>query len=94
MTTHEELHRKALLHDQAAELLRANAERHLADARRLRRAAARLKTKTIINKAWAGIERLFFNLSLRRLERSMAKDYDPDLSKRIDAVRYILEDRT
>ncbi|MCX5829213.1 MAG: hypothetical protein NTV58_14595 [Deltaproteobacteria bacterium] len=43
MTPHEELQRKALLHDQAAELLMADVERHLADARRLQEEAARLE---------------------------------------------------
>ena len=42
MTPREELHRKALLHDQAAELLRADANRHEADAKRLRAEAALL----------------------------------------------------
>jgi hypothetical protein len=39
----EELHRKAMLHDQAAELLRADAERHEAEAKRLREEAALLE---------------------------------------------------
>jgi hypothetical protein len=94
MTLHEELQRKALLHDQAAELLRQDAGRHLTDAKRLRKAARRLRAKIIINKALAAVERLFFNLSLRRLERSMVKDFDPDLSQRIDCVRFLLEDRS
>ena len=41
MTHTEELHRKAMLHDQAAELLRADAERHEAEATRLREEAAK-----------------------------------------------------
>lgn len=40
MTPTDELHRRALLHDQAAELLRADAERHNSEARRLREGAA------------------------------------------------------
>lgn len=40
MTHTEELYRKAMLHDQAAELLRQDAERHEAEAKRLREEAA------------------------------------------------------
>ncbi|MCX5831173.1 MAG: hypothetical protein NT140_04690 [Deltaproteobacteria bacterium] len=40
MTPNEELHRKALLHDQAAELLRQDALDHEAKAKRLREEAA------------------------------------------------------
>ncbi|MEI7636339.1 MAG: hypothetical protein WCJ37_03485 [Syntrophus sp. (in: bacteria)] len=43
MTTREELHRKALLHDQAAKILRADAERHESEAKRLREEAALLE---------------------------------------------------
>jgi hypothetical protein len=43
MTHHEELHRKALLHDQAAQLLRADAECHESEAKRLREEAALLE---------------------------------------------------
>lgn len=39
MTPREELLRKALLHDQAAVLLRQDADRHEADAKRLREEA-------------------------------------------------------
>lgn len=43
MTPMEELHRKALLYDQAAELLRVDAERHEFKAMQLREEAARLE---------------------------------------------------
>jgi hypothetical protein len=43
MTTLEELHRKALLHDQAATLLREDADRHEAESRKLRVEAALLE---------------------------------------------------
>lgn len=43
MTPREELLRKALLHDQAAELLRMDAERHESDAKQLREEAALLE---------------------------------------------------
>jgi hypothetical protein len=43
MTHTEELYRKALLHDQAAELLRADVARHEAEAKRLREEAAAMK---------------------------------------------------
>lgn len=43
MTTREELHRKALLRDQAAKLLRADAERHESEAKRLRTEAGLLE---------------------------------------------------
>lgn len=39
----DELRRKALLHDQAAELLRLDAERHNSEAKRLRENAAFLE---------------------------------------------------
>jgi hypothetical protein len=39
MTAREELTRKALLHDQAAYLLRQDAERHESEAKRLREEA-------------------------------------------------------
>jgi hypothetical protein len=47
MTHAEELHRKAMLHDQAAALLRADAERHEADAKRLRGEAAAMKLEVL-----------------------------------------------
>jgi len=37
------------------------------------------------------IERLFLKIILRRLERKMVKDFDRDLSLRIDAIRFLLE---
>lgn len=43
MTPREELLRKALLHDQAAELLREESARHEAEAQKLQEEAARLK---------------------------------------------------
>ena len=43
MTPREELLRKAMLHDQAAELLRIEAERHETEAAELREEAAREK---------------------------------------------------
>jgi len=43
MTLKEELHRKALLHDQAATLFRQEADRHESEAKRLREEAARLE---------------------------------------------------
>jgi hypothetical protein len=43
MTPLEELHRKALLHDQAADLLRQDAEHHEAEAKRLREEAAAME---------------------------------------------------
>jgi hypothetical protein len=43
MNPREDLHRKALLHDQAAELLRADAERHESEAKRLREEAEKLR---------------------------------------------------
>lgn len=43
MMPREELNRKALLHDQAAELFREEADRHETDARKLREEAARLE---------------------------------------------------
>lgn len=43
MTHAEELYRRALLHDQAAELLRADADRHESEARRFREEAALLE---------------------------------------------------
>ena len=43
MTLHEELHRKALLQDQAAFLLRAEAERRESEAKQLREEAALLE---------------------------------------------------
>ncbi|MFA5181074.1 MAG: hypothetical protein WC405_07110 [Syntrophales bacterium] len=43
MTTHEEAHRKDLLHTQAAELLMADALRHVSEAKRLREETARLE---------------------------------------------------
>lgn len=43
MSPHEELHRKALLHDQAADLLRQDADRHEGEAQRLREEAALLE---------------------------------------------------
>lgn len=42
----DELHRKAILHGQAAELLRAEAERHESEAKRLREAAEILEEMT------------------------------------------------
>ncbi len=42
MTPREELLRRALLHDQAAILLREDADRHEVDAKRLREEAALL----------------------------------------------------
>lgn len=39
----DELYRKALLHDQAAELLKADAERHNSEAKRLREEAVLLE---------------------------------------------------
>ncbi len=47
MTHVEELHRKALLHDQAAELLRQDAERHEAEAKRLREEAAAMEEREL-----------------------------------------------
>ncbi len=43
MTPREELNRKALLHDQAAGLLRQDADCHEPEAKRLREEAAHLK---------------------------------------------------
>lgn len=43
MTEYEELNRKALLHDQAAVLLRQDADRHEAEAKRPREKAAPLE---------------------------------------------------
>lgn len=43
MTGPEERRRRALLHDQAASLLRQNAARHESDAKRLREEAALLE---------------------------------------------------
>ena len=43
MTEREELHRKALLHGQAAILLRQDADRHEAEAKRLREEAVLLE---------------------------------------------------
>lgn len=39
MTTKETLHRKALLHNQTAQILRQDADRHEAEAKRLREEA-------------------------------------------------------
>ena len=39
----EELNRKALLHDQASELLKVDAERHESEAKQLRKEAAKLE---------------------------------------------------
>ena len=43
MTPEEELNRRAMLHDQAAELLRQDADRHKSEAKRLREETAHLK---------------------------------------------------
>lgn len=43
MTPHEELLRRAFLHEQAAALLRQDVDRHEADAKRLREEAALLE---------------------------------------------------
>jgi len=43
MTRPEELLRRALLHDQAAELLRQDVSRHESEAKRLREEAARME---------------------------------------------------
>ena len=43
MSSCEELHRRALLQDQAAVLLQAEVERHKAEAKRLREEAALLE---------------------------------------------------
>ena len=43
MTPRAELNRKALLHDQAATLLRQDADRHEVEAKRLREEAALLE---------------------------------------------------
>lgn len=45
MTPHEELLRRALLHGQAAVLLKKEVKRHLAKARRLRERAANFRTQ-------------------------------------------------
>lgn len=45
MTPREELLRRALLHDQAAELLRQDGDRHEAEARKLREEAAKEEPK-------------------------------------------------
>lgn len=39
------------------------------------------------------IERMFLKVMLWRLERKIGNDYDCDLSRRIDAVRFLLENR-
>lgn len=43
MTPREELHRRALLHDQAAVLLQEEVERHKSEAKRLREEVALLE---------------------------------------------------
>lgn len=43
MTTKETLERKALLHDQAAQVLREDADRHESEAKRLREEAELLR---------------------------------------------------
>jgi hypothetical protein len=42
MTAREEFNRKALLHDQAAQLLRTDADRHEAEAKKLRDQATKV----------------------------------------------------
>jgi hypothetical protein len=81
MKRKDELLRRAFLHDQAAGLLRADN-------------AHRYKIETTIEKLWKIIERIFLNIWLWRLERNMGEYFDRDLSQRIDAIRYLLEDRT
>lgn len=38
------------------------------------------------------IDRMYLKNMLRRLERKIGKDFDIALSRRIDAVRYLLEE--
>lgn len=49
MTPREELHRRVLLHDQAAELLRQDVDRHESEAKRLREEAALFRETGVMN---------------------------------------------
>ena len=40
---------------------------------------------------WPIIERIFLKISLQRLEKEIGRDFDQELSYRIDAVRFLLE---
>jgi hypothetical protein len=91
MTAWEEYERRALLHSQAAALLRADAEKHLLNGRRLRKVAKSLKAEATMKKVWTTIEQTFLSIWLWLLERNMFRYFDRDLSRRIDAVRYLLE---
>lgn len=44
-----------------------------------------------MKKVWTTIEQTFLSIWLWRLERNMGRYFDRDLSRRIDAVRYLLE---
>ena len=92
MTPHEELLRRAVLKDQAALLLRQDADRHEAEAKRLRKMAALLERKKRIHDLWVTVQRIPQRFRLWWLERKIGRGWDRYLSLQIDQIITRLEE--
>lgn len=91
MTPREELLRRALLHSQAAELLRQDARCYKEEARRLREEAARFGGNGAMAKLLTILKRIPLKFRLWRLEKKIDRVWDRDLSLQIDQTLRNLE---